>query len=240
MRELLRAAIGDREPATPLLEEIVRRAETHRRRERVVAAVVGLVLMAAVGVGLATMLPSHGSGAPSNGVTVVGPTREVYIPSESMTPTLRVGDTVLVDEGAYAASGGIPARGDIIVFDVPGEAGGRDFVKRVVGLPGDVVEQHPGPVLYVNGVEFPMPAGPPYGDDPRSLGPWTVAPGHVFVVGDNLVNSNDSRFGLGQVPFDRIIGKVVEILSPGDRRATVGPPPAGSDSAPGSAAPAKN
>jgi hypothetical protein len=55
----------------------------------------------------------------------------------------------------------------------------------------------------------------------------------VFVVGDHLENSNDSRYGIGQVPLDLIIGKVVEIISPGDRRATVTPPTAKTASGPG-------
>jgi signal peptidase I len=232
-KELLRIAIGEATPAIPDVEVVTRRAAAHRRRERLVASAVALALTAGVVVGLALAV-DRGAGAPGQGPEIVGPTREVYIPSVSMEPTLRVGDTVLVDEGAYRESDGLPAPGDIIAFDVPSYE--ETFLKRVVGLPGDLVAERDGR-LYVNGREFLMP--PSSVPDQRTMGPWTVAPGHVFVVGDNLVNSNDSRFGLGQVPFDRIIGKVVEILSPGDRRATVGPPPAGSDSAPGSAAPAK-
>jgi signal peptidase I len=190
-----------------------------------------LTLTAGLGAGLAVALRG-GGGSPAQGGDVVGPTREIFIPSVSMEPTLKVGDTVLVDEGAYRGAGGLPMPGDIIAFDAS-DPTQTTFVKRVVGLPGDVVEEHAGTIL-VNGDPFPMPE--PEARDHQTLGPWTVEPGHVFVVGDNVGNSNDSRFPLiGQVPLDRIIGKVVEILSPGDRRATVGPPPAEVATGPGEA-----
>ena len=229
-KELLRLAIGTGEPRVPPIDGVVRRAGSHRRRERVVAAVLALTLTAGLGTGLALLLRGgDGDRRPSEGVTVVGPTRQVYIPSESMTPTLRVGDTVLVDEGAYQASAGLPARGDIIAFTDPATEQDFDFVKRVVGLPGDTVEQHDG-AIYVNGTLFAMPEP----DRPSvTLGPFVVEPGHVFVVGDHLENSNDSRYGIGQVPLDLITGKVVEIISPGDRRATVAPPTAKTASGPG-------
>jgi len=231
-KELLRSAIGGATPAVPDLERVLRRAAARRRRERLVAG--GLALLLTAGLGIGVVLASRGGSGqgPSDAVDVFGPTRAVLIPSESMSPTLEPGDTVWVDEGAYR-SGRLPARGDVIAFDVPGMPGSEEFVKRVVGLPGDVVEQGTGPVIFVNGVEFQFP--PQNGDDPRHLGPWTVLPGHVFVIGDNVVNSNDSRYAqIGQVPYDHIIGKVVEVLSPDDRRATIAPPPAGSAPGPGS------
>jgi signal peptidase I len=229
-KELLRSAIGTGEPQVPPIEGVVRRAGSHRRRERIVAAVLALTLTAGMGTGLALLLRGgDGDRRPSEGVTVVGPTRQIYIPSESMTPTLQVGDTVLVDEGAYLASAGLPARGDIIAFTDPTTEQDFDFVKRVVGLPGDTVEQHDG-AIYVNGALFTMPQR----DRPSvTLGPFEVGPGRVFVVGDHLENSNDSRYGIGQVPLDNVIGKVVEILSPSDRRATVAPPTAKTARGPG-------
>jgi signal peptidase I len=226
VKELLRTAIGVRQPEIPDLDAIVGRAGARRRHERVLAGTVALLLTAALATGLAIVTHTGDAPAPLEGTEIVGPTRQVYIPSESMTPTLQVGDTVLVDEGAYVASGGIPERGDVIAFDVdavPGVEPGspQTFVKRVVGLPGDVVEQRGG-LVYVNDELFVMPSS----EDHRTIGPYRVEPGHVFVLGDNLVNSNDSRFDLGQVPADAIIGKVVEIFSPDDRRATVEPPQA--------------
>src|SRR5690606_14744475 len=84
---------------------------------------------------------------------------------------------------------GTPARGDVVVFDYPNDPS-RDFIKRVVGLPGDVVEvrsQH----VYVNG----LPVEEPYLDTPPAydFGPATVPDGHIFVLGDNRNNSFDSH-----------------------------------------------
>jgi signal peptidase I len=230
VRELLRLAVRDVDPAIPDLEPVLRRAATRRRRQRLVAAALALALTGGLSVALVGALHG-GQGRPgAGGRGIVGPTREIFIPSVSMEPTLKEGDTVLVDEGAYLASGGLPGAGDVIAFSVPAYPD-VEFVKRVVGLPGDIVEERDGEIR-VNGRAFPMPK--PAVRDHRTMGPWTVEPGHVFVVGDNIVNSNDSRFSeLGQIPLDRIIGKAVEILSPGDRRATVGPPTAASVSGPG-------
>jgi signal peptidase I len=239
-KELLRAAIGATQPAIPDVRSVLQRRRARRRRERVVAAVVALALTAGLAIGLGTLLHGDGGARPSDGVRVVGPTLVVLIPSVSMEPTLRVGDSVLVDEGAYRASAGLPERGDLIAFitpargDTPYGALGQTFVKRVVGLPGDTVEERSG-AMYVDGKPFLMP--PATEPDHRAMGPWTVQPGHVFVVGDNLGNSNDSRYALGQLPITNIVGKVVEILSPNDRRATIEPPPAGSVAGPGPTGP---
>lgn len=92
--------------------------------------------------------------------------------------------------------------------------------KRVVGLPGESVEQREG-VLFVDG----RPVAEPRDERGRgSLGPWVVEPGHLFVVGDHLANSNDSRFGLGQVAITQVVGEVD--LSIHLDRADVPAPPA--------------
>jgi signal peptidase I len=171
-----------------------------------------------------------------------------YIPSESMDPTLRVGDRVLVNKLAYVFNP--PSRGDVVVFanPSPGPAPQRnpfsaffhwvaeglglappddeDFIKRVIGLPGDQIEQIRG-VIYVNGDRLDEPyLTRPRGGDNRTQGPWTVKEGHVFVMGDNRLNSNDSRFGeLGQIPFDRIVGKAFVIIWPPGDFGGLGPPP---------------
>jgi signal peptidase I len=142
-------------------------------------------------------------------------TIDVYEPSGSMLPTIAVGQTVVVDIDAYVALQPTPedvlvfeptpARGDIIAFTIPDQP---DWVllKRVIGLPGDTVEEVDGVVL-VNGA----PLDEPYTiADQRTLGPWTVEQGHVFVMGDNRPDSNDSRFpDFGQVALSDVSGKVL-------------------------------
>ena len=157
-----------------------------------------------------------------------------YIPSGSMEPTLMPGDRVLVEKVLYH-----PHRGDVIVFQDPhpgtppdrGLIGGflhwlseglglarppdEDFIKRVIGMPGDVVELRRGE-LYVNGRAVPEPYlhGPP---DTRPYGPVRVPAGSLFVLGDNRLNSNDSRFGLGFVPMSKVVGKAFVIIWPPSR-----------------------
>jgi signal peptidase I len=157
-----------------------------------------------------------------------------YIPSGSMEPTLMPGDRVLVMKAFDS-----PQRGDIVVFQDPhpgpqpdrGLIGGflhwlsegigfvkpvdEDFIKRVIGLPGETVELRNGK-LFVNGVETPEPylRGPV---DTRDYGPVTVPAGKLFVLGDNRLNSNDSRFGLGFVPEDKVVGEAFVKIWPPSR-----------------------
>jgi len=156
-----------------------------------------------------------------------------YIPSGSMEPTLMPGDRVLVNKVLYH-----PHRGDIVVFEDPsgqqpdrGMVGGflhwlseglgfarppnEDFIKRVIGLPGETVELRDGN-LYVDGerVDQPYLKGPP---DTRPYGPKIVPPDSLFVLGDNRLYSNDSRFGLGFVPIDKVVGKAFVTIWPPSR-----------------------
>ena len=167
------------------------------------------------------------------------------IPSESMTPTLLVGDEILVSKFAYGFSrldlpfyqppftgrifGRLPARGDVVVFRVPGNLR-LDFVKRVIGLPGDRVFIREG-FLYLNGVaavrqrlgagDFveTLPDGAHYVihqtrtdrlEDNTAI--FDVPEGMFFVLGDNRDNSADSRIprdqhGIGFVPVENLIGR---------------------------------
>lgn len=154
-----------------------------------------------------------------------------FIPSGSMEPTLFPGDRVLVQKVLDA-----PSRGDVIVFADPkdgrsedrGVLGGflhwlseglgfarpehEDFIKRVIGLPGETVELRDGK-LFVDGVRIREPylRGPV---DTRDYGPTEVPADSLLVLGDNRLNSNDSRFGLGFIPVDKVIGRAFVIIWP--------------------------
>lgn len=125
------------------------------------------------------------------------------IPSESMMETLLVGDHLLVNKMAPRFS--TPERGDILVFRYPLDHS-RDFVKRVVGLPGETLEMVRNTV-YING----RPLDEPYAIYQTSgfgnhFGPITVPDGHLFMMGDNRDNSQDSRVW-GTLDMDEIRGK---------------------------------
>lgn len=135
-----------------------------------------------------------------------------YIPSESMVPTLRVGDRVLVNKFIYRFTQ--PERGDVVVFESV-EGGGEDLIKRVVGVPGDRISVRGGKLL-VNG----EPQREPYVNkrfpDRSFAAPTTVPKSHVFVMGDNRANSRDSRF-FGPVPQKKIEGEAFLRFWPPDR-----------------------
>ena len=166
-----------------------------------------------------------------------------YIPSESMLPTLEVGDRVFVNKLAYDI--GDLGRGDVIVFANPhpeqlpergavsaflhwlGEGIGfaqpadEDFIKRVIGLPGETIEIRDN-VVYIDG----EPLDEPYLTDAarRSNGdfPETRIPaGHLFMMGDNRGNSADSRYGLGLVPVDKVIGRAFIVIWPPSQSGAV-------------------
>jgi signal peptidase I len=129
--------------------------------------------------------------------------------SISMSPTLLPGDSVLVNRLVYFLHP--PRRGDIIVFHFP-QTGGRDFVKRVIGVPGDVVQEQ-AERLAVNDVVVdesrtalsdPAPAPSTI---PR---PKRVPADNVWVLGDNWRTSLDSRFW-GPVDEREVVGKAILI-----------------------------
>jgi signal peptidase I len=97
-----------------------------------------------------------------------------------------------------------PNRGDVIVFEYPKDLS-RDFIKRVIGLPGDTVEVQDGKV-FINGELMPEPFGPNLGSSTN--GPVTVGPDELFVMGDNRNNSSDSRTW-GPLPLEYVIGKAM-------------------------------
>lgn len=154
-----------------------------------------------------------------------------YIPSGSMLQTLQIGDRVLVEKVSYRLRS--PERGEVIVFRRPGlETQGfslqetatsflegigvvqpdpeRDLIKRIIGLPGETVELIDG-VVHINGQALEEPYA---AVEQRPFGPVVVPEGEYFVLGDNRTNSLDSRFGLGTIPEENIIGRTFAIIWP--------------------------
>ncbi|MBF0428638.1 MAG: signal peptidase I [Magnetococcales bacterium] len=176
------------------------------------------------------------------------------IPSGSMIPTLLVGDYLFVNKFAYGYRipftqqrifmSGSPARGEIAVFEYPKDPT-KDYIKRIVGLPGDRI-LYRDRVLYVNGQQVSQKPEGPYsylnenemqveaqrlqeslGSNAYSillrqygnLEPITdivIPAGYFFVLGDNRDNSNDSRFW-GLVPGYRLVGRAVAMFWSWDR-----------------------
>ncbi len=218
-----------------------------------------------------------------------------YIPSESMMPGLLVGDRLVVTKFPYGYSfvtptfhlmpfvsgrlfGSLPQRGDVVIVTPPGTR--TDYIKRVIGLPGDRIQVQGG-VVSINGRPVPrramgerliaidpnnqcspgsygmdatvkgadgrdycrfaiyretLPNGRSYDtidsspySEGDSYGPYTVAPNHVFLMGDNRDNSADSRFSLAQqglggaVPWENIGGRAEFITFSLDGSATLNP-----------------
>jgi signal peptidase I len=134
---------------------------------------------------------------------------------KSMELTLLQNDRVLVSKLDYRL--GVPQRGDMIVFNPPVDST-IPYVKRIVAVSGDTVDLRDGR-LYVNGdlVSIPETRGQPTQPQaPHITYPFKVPDGQVFVMGDNRLQSSDSRT-FGPVPLGNIIGKVILRFWPLDR-----------------------
>jgi signal peptidase I len=149
------------------------------------------------------------------------------IPTGSMEPNLLIGDHLLVNKWKFAPGPTVlertmlplttPKRGEIVVFKYP-EDPERDFIKRVVGLPGETIALTRKQV-HINGtplseayVHYLFPASQSTDESSHDVrtdyGPVTVPEGHLFVMGDNRDNSQDSRYW-GFLPMSYVKGKAV-------------------------------
>lgn len=124
------------------------------------------------------------------------------VEGSSMEPNFHDGQFLFINKLAYRL--GDPARGDVIVFRYPNDPS-RDFIKRIIGLPGETVEVRSGQIL-INGQSIKDLAT--VNQAGYSYGPVAVGPDEFFVLGDNRPNSSDSH-SWGNLPTDLVIGKVV-------------------------------
>ena len=122
------------------------------------------------------------------------------IEGNSMLPNLHDGQFLIIDKVSYYLHP--PQRGDIVVFHYPKNPG-RDFIKRIIALPGEEVEIRQGRV-FINGEELMEPY--PVERGSYSWGPAVVGEGEYFVLGDNRNNSSDSH-SWGMLPRRNIIGR---------------------------------
>lgn len=135
---------------------------------------------------------------------------ELYmVEGPSMRPTLVSGERLVVNKFLYRFK--TPERGEVVVFRYPRDPS-RDFIKRVIGVPGDTIEIQDGQV-FRNGelLEEPYILERTRGSYPAAK----VPEGHIFAMGDNRNNSEDSRFkGVGFVPYELIKGKAMVVFWP--------------------------
>lgn len=130
-----------------------------------------------------------------------------FIPSESMLPTLKIGDRLIIDKISFEIKGiNDIQRGDIVVFHPPAVVKTKDdipLIKRVIGLPGETVSIKNGTV-FINGesINEPYILEKPLTD----FKPYVIPDNMIFLMGDNRNNSNDSRYW-GPLPVQNIIGK---------------------------------
>jgi signal peptidase I len=138
------------------------------------------------------------------GVNVIS--ARIRVDGASMEPTLATGEYVVVNRLSYRL--GTPQRGDIIVFHPPLDPQ-EEYIKRVIGLPGDKVEVRNGTV-YLNG----QPLDETYLNTKTNYpGMWRVPAGQLFVLGDNRNNSSDSS-KWGTIAMDSVVGKAILIYWP--------------------------
>ena len=142
---------------------------------------------------------------------------ELYlVDGPSMRPTLQSAERLVVNKFIYRFRA--PERGEILVFRYPKDPS-RDFIKRVIAVPGDTIEIKDGRV-FVNQqlMKEPYILSKTRGDYPLT----TIPEGHIFVMGDNRNNSEDSRFAdVGFVPYELVKGKAMMVFWPWDQKKTL-------------------
>jgi signal peptidase I len=142
------------------------------------------------------------------------------VPSSSMAPTIPAGSKVVADLQAFKK--GDPVRWDVVTFHSPPIGGQRSlWVLRVVGLPGEVVSFSESGELLINGKvpELPAEIGLVRFREPSATHvaafphPFTIPAGSYYLLGDNVVDANDSRYW-GAVARTNITGKVLQVMAP--------------------------
>jgi signal peptidase I len=190
---------------------VLRESASRRPRASTLAEVIG-------GLCLGTYWPLALCGA-----FLISPLQLYRVPSTSMEPTIMPGDLLIVDGWAYTHTP--PQRGDIVIFSAP-TTQPVEYVKRVIGLPGERLR-----VVGHHAVVEGMPLAEAYtridAPDPTrlelpSVGPLTVAPGHLYVLGDNRTHSVDSR-NYGPVPFPVVRARVLCVVLPFTHARGLGP-----------------
>ena len=139
----------------------------------------------------------------------------VRVDGPSMEPTLYTDEYVFMEKVTYWFRK--PQRGDIVICSFPNSS--ESYVKRVIGIPGDVIEVKNG-VLYINGsanYDYDFWNKTPI-EKPPVPNPITVPENCVFVMGDHRNQSNDSRYPeIGPIPYDKILGKAEFVIWPFDK-----------------------
>lgn len=133
----------------------------------------------------------------------------MIVPTGSMIPTIQINDRILVNKYIYRFKD--LSRGDVVVFKYPDDQK-QTFVKRLIGVGGDVIEIKDG-ILYLNGKEIDEP----YLNEVMlgDFGPYEVPKDHFFMMGDNRNNSKDSRLWYHKfVPRSNIVGKATYCIWP--------------------------
>ncbi len=138
----------------------------------------------------------------------------VKVEGTSMMPSLVDQERIFINKFIYRFGLGEIERGDLVVFWFPGDPS-KSYIKRVIGLPGDVVEIRSGTV-YVNGKALDEPYVPAEYRDRQSRPPIRIPPDHYYVMGDHRTSSNDSR-NWGPVPRNQIYGKAVFVYWPPEK-----------------------